>query len=102
MSDEAIGGDGNQMEAECVNVGDGGLFAMLSDGARVSSGQRYTFRLSIGERGPEPGCRQCVSQQGEIIRVELLLDEKGQGNRIGIGVRLVGPRSGMVPMPVSD
>jgi hypothetical protein len=92
---------GDRIGAECLNIGDGGLFAVLPDGARVGTGQQYTFQLDIAERGPEPGCSQRVCQRGEIIRIELLLDEKGCGNRIGIGVRLFGPRSGMVPMPVS-
>ena len=87
------------IEAECINIGDGGLFAILPINVPVAIGQRYTFRLNIGERGPEPGSRQRVSQQGEIIRLELLLGQTGYADRIGIGVRLFGPRCGIVPMP---
>lgn len=85
------------LEAECINIGDNGLFAILPSNANVAIGQRYLFRLSIGERGPEPGSEQTVSQQGEIIRKELLLGQNGYA--VGIGVRLFGPRSGIVPMP---
>jgi hypothetical protein len=94
-------GETKVTEAECINIGDGGLFAIVSGTASVSLGQRFTFRLNIGERGPEPGCRQYVSQQGEVIRLELLMGEKGYADRIGIGVRLFGPRCGIVPMPSS-
>ncbi len=87
------------IEAECVNIGDGGLFAILPGSVAVTVGQRYTFNLSIREQGPEPGCGQCVSQQGEIIRLELLVDQTGYADRIGIGVRLFGTRCGTVPMP---
>ncbi len=87
------------LHAECLNIGDGGLFAILPGSAGVAIGQRYTFQLNIGERGPEPGHGQCVSQKGEIIRLELLLGQEGYADRIGIGVRLFGPRSGIVPMP---
>ncbi|MGQ9649080.1 MAG: hypothetical protein ACUVXJ_03135 [Phycisphaerae bacterium] len=87
------------LTAECLNIGDGGLFAILPANVGVAIGQRYTFRLIIGERGPEPGHRQCVTQKGEIIRLELLLGQEGYADRIGIGVRLFGPRSGIVPMP---
>lgn len=88
------------IEAQCINIGDGGLFAIVPASANVAIGQRYTFRLDIGERGPEPGCHQCVAQQGEIVRLELLLGEEGYADRIGLAVRLFGPRCGIVPMPV--
>jgi hypothetical protein len=101
MSEDTPGGEGTPVAADCLNVGDGGLFAIVPEDVQVSLGQRFRFQLTIGERGPEPGSRQCVSQLGEVIRVELVLDEKGCGDRIGIGVRLFGPRSGIVPMPVS-
>ncbi len=94
---ERDGSESRVIEAECVNVGDGGLFAIVPSNANAAIGQRYTFRLNIGERGPEPGRQQCASQQGEIIRLELLLGCKGYA--VGIGVRLFGPRSGIVPMP---
>lgn len=85
--------------AECLNVGDGGLYAMVRMGYGVAIGKRYTFRLTIGERGPEPDSGQVVSQRGEVVRAELLLGEDGYADRVGIGVRLFGPRSGLVPMP---
>jgi len=87
--------------AECTNIGNGGLYATVPIGYGVAIGQRYTFQLTIGERGPEPGSRQLVSQQGEIVRVELMLGEDGYADRIGIGVRLTGPRAGLIPMPLS-
>ena len=62
-------------------------------------GQRYTFQLAIPERGPEPGSRQVVSQQGVIVRTELLINPKGEGDRVGIGVQLIGQRAGVIPMP---
>jgi hypothetical protein len=88
-----------QIQAQCINIGDSGLFAVVPASANVAIGQRYTFRLDIGERGPEPGCHQSVAQQGEIIRLELLLGEDGYADRIGVAVRLCGPRCGIVPMP---
>jgi hypothetical protein len=99
MVGEQEGNGQEALEAECINIGDGGLFAILPGSVAVGIGQRYTFRLHIRERGPEPGCGQCVSQQGEIIRLELLVDQTGYTDRIGIGVRLFGPRCGIVPMP---
>lgn len=87
--------------ADCCNISSGGLYAIVTIGYGVAIGQRYTFQLTVGERGPEPGTRQIVSQQGEVMRAELLLGEDGYGDRIGIGVRLFGPRAGMVPMPMT-
>ena len=87
--------------AECSNISNGGLYAVVPIGYGVAIGQRYNFQLSVGERGPEPGARQMVSQQGEIMRAELLLGEDGYGDRVGVGVRLFGPRSGLVPMPMT-
>ncbi len=87
--------------AECSDISNGGLCAIVPLGYGVAIGQRYTFQLTIGERGPEPGSLQTVSQQGEIVRAELLLGEDGYADRVGIGVRLFGPRSGLVPMPVT-
>ena len=89
------------ISAECSDVSNGGLYGIVPIGYGVAIGQRYTFQLTIGERGPEPGSRQVVSQQGEIVRAELLLGESGYGDRVGVGVRLFGPRSGLVPMPMS-
>jgi len=99
-----VGGDGGKpaaIPAECSNISQGGLYAVVPIGYGVAIGQRYRFELTVGERGPEPGSRQVVSQQGEIVRAELLLGEDGYGDRVGIGVRLHGPRTGLVPMPMT-
>jgi hypothetical protein len=87
--------------ADCFNICDGGLYAIVPIGFGVAMGQHYTFRLSIGERGPEPGTRQVVFQHGKIVRTELLLGESGRGDRVGIGVQLYGHRSGCIPMPAA-
>ena len=87
--------------AECFNICDGGLYAVVPIGYGVAMGQHYTFRLSIPERGPEPGSRQVVFQHGKIVRTELLLGESGRGDRIGIGVQLYGHRTGCIPMPAT-
>jgi hypothetical protein len=84
---------------EAVEIGDGGLYAIIPIGFGVTIGQHYTFQLSIGERGPEPGAGQLVTQQGRVVRTELLISQEGQGDRLGIAVRLLGQRCGMVPMP---
>ena len=93
------GHDAIAVPAECSNISQGGLYGIVPIGYGVAIGQRFTFELTIGERGPEPGPRQVVSQQGEIMRAELLLGEDGYGDRVGVGVRFFGPRSGVVPMP---
>lgn len=85
--------------AECLNISDSGLYGVVPIGYGVAMGQRYTFRLTIGERGPDPGANQLVSQVGTVIRTELLIGADGSGDRVGIGVRLHGHRSGTVPMP---
>ena len=85
--------------ADCLNVSDSGLYGVVSIGYGVAMGQRYTFQLAIPERGPEPGSRQVVSQQGVIVRTELLINPKGEGDRVGIGVQLIGQRAGVIPMP---
>jgi|GEM_PF-3188606 len=87
--------------SQCLDIGDGGLYGVVPVGYGVAIGQRYTFRLKTGERGPEPGSLQVVSQRGRIIRTELLIEPDGSGDQIGVGVRLYGHRSGIVPMPVS-
>ncbi|MHC4445440.1 MAG: hypothetical protein ACYTF1_01060 [Planctomycetota bacterium] len=87
--------------AECYNICDGGLYAIVTIGYGVAMGQHYNFRINIGERGPEPGTQQVVFQHGKIVRTELLLGESGKGDRIGIGVQLYGHRSGCVPMPAA-
>jgi hypothetical protein len=85
--------------AQCYNISDTGLYGTVSIGHGIAMGQRYTFHLRIPERGPESTPHQMVSQQGIIVRTELLISPDGQNDRVGIGVRLVGPRSGVVPMP---
>lgn len=85
--------------AECANIGHGGLYASVPIGHGVAIGKRYTFELQIGETGPEPGSRHTVSQRGEIVRAELMLGEGGYADRVGVGVRFCGPRSGDVPLP---
>lgn len=89
-----------RIPAECVNVSDHGLFGIVRIGYGVCVGQRYTFQLAVGERGPEPGSLQIISQQGEIVRIELLLDATRRGDLVGIGVKLLGHRSGIIPMPM--
>jgi hypothetical protein len=101
MLDRVGAGQPMGIPAECSNISQGGLYAVVPIGYGVAIGQRYKFQLTIGERGPEPGSRQTVSQQGEIVRAELLLGEDGYGDRVGIGVRLFGPRTGLVPMPMN-
>ena len=39
-------------------------------------------------------------QQGVVVRSQLLVGPDGQTDRLGIGVQLVGPRSGVIPMPM--
>lgn len=83
----------------CLDVSDAGLYATVPLGHGVTIGQRYTFRIMVPERGPEPGATQVVSQQGVIVRTELLVGCEGIEDRLGVGVRLTGHRSGVVPMP---
>lgn len=85
--------------AECFEIGEGGLYGSVPIGYGVAIGQKYTFRLTVGERGPEPGALQIITQKGKIVRAELLVGADGFGDRVGIGVRLYGHREGMVPMP---
>jgi len=87
---------------ECVNVCEDGLYAIVPIGYGVAMGQRFTFRLNTGERGPEPEIDQIVMQQGRVVRTELLLSENGQTDRVGVGVQLIGPRNGMLPMPTME
>jgi hypothetical protein len=91
--------DPSTIPGECLNVCDGGLYATVPLGYGVTIGQRYTFRLMVPERGPEPGPVQIVSQQGMIIRTELLVDPDDGNDRLGIAIKLTGHRSGVVPMP---
>jgi len=89
-----------QIPADCLNFSDGGLYGIVPIGYGVAMGQKFTFKLTIGERGPEPGSQQIVYQHGKIVRTELLLGENGQSDRVGIGVYLYGHRTGCVPMPI--
>jgi hypothetical protein len=91
--------DSPAIRGECMNVSEGGLYGTVPTGCGVSVGQRYTFHLTVHECGPEPGDTQTVSQQGIIVRTELLLDPEGTGDRVGLAVRLVGRRTGVIPMP---
>ncbi|MBI4581510.1 MAG: hypothetical protein HY718_17550 [Planctomycetes bacterium] len=85
---------------ECLNVGDGGLYGTVPLCYGVGLGQHYTVRLMVDERGPEPGAMQVVSQQGKIVRTELLMGRDRGEDRLGIAVKLYGHRSGVLPMPV--
>jgi hypothetical protein len=97
---EGIGYDDRDMiPGECLNACEGGLYGTVPLGFGVNLGQCYTFRLMVGERGPEPGPIQVVSQQGTIVRTELLISGDGGEDRVGIGVRLIGHRTGLIPMP---
>jgi hypothetical protein len=82
---------------ECLDISDGGLYAVVPTGHDLAVGQRYMFELALTELGPEPGTAQRVRQRGQIVRTELLMSEKGY--QVGIGVHLLGPRTGVVPMP---
>ncbi len=84
---------------DCFNVSDTGLYGIVPIGFGITLGQRFTFELTIGERGPEPGSHQIVTQQGVVVRSQLLVGPDGQTDRLGIGAQLVGPRSGVIPMP---
>jgi len=84
--------------AECFNVSKLGLYGIVSVGHGVAMGQRYTFQLTIGEPGPA-AAEQIVTQQGTIVRTELLISPDGRNDRVGIGVKLVGQRDGVIPMP---
>lgn len=87
------------VQGECLNVGDGGLYGIVPIGFGVAMGQRYTFQVCVDECGPEPGQNQVVTQQGIVVRTELLINNYGEGDRVGIGVQLIGQRSGVIPMP---
>ncbi|MHC4442696.1 MAG: hypothetical protein ACYTF1_19700 [Planctomycetota bacterium] len=85
--------------AECTNISDSGLYAIVPFGYGVALKQRYNFQLTINRPGPEQGPRDLISQRGEIMRVELLFGEDGYADHVGIGVRLFGPRTGTLPIP---
>lgn len=101
LIDTTTGKDaGVAIPAECGNLSNGGLYAIVPMGYGVAIGRRYTFQLAVGECGPESASRQLLSQQGEVIRAELLIEENGYADHVGIGVRLSGPCAGLVPMSV--
>ena len=102
LIEDTAGTDGRPraISGDCYNVSDVGLYGIVPIGFGVTLGQRYTFQLTLGERGPESGSRQIVTQQGTIVRSELLVGPEGQTDRIGVGVQLVGQRSGVIPMPM--
>lgn len=82
--------------AECRNLSDSGLYAIVPMGYGVAIGRRYIFELAAGESGMKPGSRQLVSQQGEVTRAELLFGENWHADHIGIGVRMTGSCSGLL------
>jgi hypothetical protein len=90
-------GDTHPIEGECIDISDGGLYAIVPLGYGVAIGQRYLFRLRVRERGPCPDPNPVVTQEGTIMRTELLLD--AGGDRVGIGVRLCGHRTGDLILP---
>jgi hypothetical protein len=83
----------------CFNVSDVGLYGIVPLGHGVAMSQRYTFQLTVGEPGPGAGGCQIVTQQGIVVRSELLVSPDGQTDRVGIGVQLIGQRSGVISMP---
>lgn len=87
------------VSGNCFNISDVGLYGIVPLGHGVGIGQRYTFQLTVGEPGPGAGGRQIVTQQGVVVRSELLVGPDGQTDRVGIGVQLIGQRSGVIPMP---
>jgi len=101
LVDHSPGNDvqAHSVPADCLNVSDVGLYGIVPIGYGVAMGQRYTFQLAIGERGPEPGSRQVISQQGVIVRTELLINPRGEADLVGVGVQLTGRRAGVIPMP---
>ncbi len=102
LIDDAGGPDAQprSIPGDCFNVSDVGLYGIVPLGHGVTMGQRYTFQLSVGEPGPEAGRCQIVAQQGVIARSELLISpDDGKTDRVGIGVQLIGQRSGVIPMP---
>lgn len=99
MVDVAVDGESGPViiAGMCVNISRDGLYALVPIGYGVNVGQTYLFHLSLAELGPEPGSHRIVSQKGRVVRIDLL--SSGENHQLGIGVRLTGPRTGMVPMP---
>lgn len=73
------------IRGECLNLSDDGLYGVVPLGYGLAVGQRYVFQLRL------PEGELTVSQPGTIVRTELLLGV--DGDRIGVGVRLSGPRN---------
>ncbi|HSW44820.1 MAG TPA: hypothetical protein VLM89_04550 [Phycisphaerae bacterium] len=101
LLDDAGGPDAqpHMIPGDCYNISDVGLYAIVPIGYGATMGHRYTFELEVCEPGPGAGNCQLIAQQGVIARTELLVGPDGQSDRVGIGVRLVGQRSGVIPMP---
>ena len=97
VSLDPVAQESRTVPAECLNISDWGLYGTVGIGYGVAIGQRYVFRLRFKGLGPEPGLVQVVSQEGIIVRTELILGQ--EGDRVGFSVRLCGHRAGMVPMP---
>lgn len=97
VSLDPVAQESRAIPAECLNISDWGLYGTVKIGYGAAIGQRYIFRLRFKGLGPEPGAIRLVSQEGIIMRTELLLGK--DGDRVGMSVRLCGHRSGMVPMP---
>lgn len=87
------------ISGSCFNISDVGLYGIVPLGHGVAMGQRYTFQLTVGEPGPGAGGCQIVAQQGIVVRSELLVGLDGQTDRVGVGVQLIGQRSGVISMP---
>jgi hypothetical protein len=90
---DAVSQESRAIPAECLNLSQWGLYGTVKIGYGVAIGQRYVFRLRIKELGPEPGSVRVISQEGLIVRTELLLAK--DGDRVGISVRLCGHRAGL-------
>ncbi len=88
---------GRTIPATGQDVSDGGLYAIVSIGYGLAVGQRYLFEMAHEGLGPEPGTLRMVQQWGEILRTELLLNDRGQSDRVGIAVRLYGHRESVIP-----
>ena len=97
LSLDPVSQESRAIPAECLNLSDWGLYGTVKIGYGVAIGQRYLFRLRARQLGPEPGSIQVISQEGLIVRTELLLGT--DGDRVGISVRLCGYRSGVTAVP---
>jgi hypothetical protein len=86
---------------DAINISDGGLYASVPLGYGVAIGNRYTFQIQVAERGPDPGSQCKVTQQGRVLRAELMIGEDGHADRVGIAVELFGHRDGVLPTPMT-